>query len=130
MDDFESLYQGWLEDYAALEALAPLSARDAMRLGGQVFEQRMRQAVAAGAYSQEWIEQLNQFSLNLYEWQAEFGRQLSYPQRNCLLQLQDNADQLNPEEVLAWVNQPPQPKTTPDTIADQLAQGATLCQLF
>ena len=128
MDDFESLYQGWLEDYAALEALAPLSARDARRLGGHVFAQQMRQAVEAGAYSHEWIEQLNQFSLKLYEWQAEFGPQLSYQQRNCLLRIQGEVRQINPDTMLR--PSIPMAMTSPDTVADHLAQGATLCQLF
>lgn len=128
MDDVEVLYQKWQADYQALEALAPLTAADALKVGGRVFEQQMRQAVEAGAYSQRWIEQLNQFSMMLSDWCAEFGPQLSYQQRNRFLGLQDDAWQINPEKVLR------QPgavaMTSPDTVADQLAEGATLCQLF
>ena len=126
MDNFESVYQDWLAEYKALETQAPLTAQDALMLGGMVFEQRMREAVKAGVYNKEWIKAVGQFELKVMRGLEEFNSLLSYEQYNQLLGLQIDAQQINPDFVLM----PPLPiaRSTPDNIADALAEGRIMVE--
>lgn len=127
--DVEALYQAHLNEYNALEAEAPLTAVMALNLGGEEFERQMCQAVAAGQYPPAWVDRLNQLSAKLTALLVQLGPRPGDPLHNRLLILQDDAEQINPVVVMAR-RRATVPVIAADTVADALAQGATLCELF
>lgn len=129
--DFESYaqcYSQLLSEYQSLETQVPLAANDVVKYGGNEFRRLMGLAVAAGHYSDEWTQTADQFLDKLRDSMAE-GQTL-WPAEfyDALMGLEDDMHQIHPAWALAQV--PPSPVTQPDTLADQLAQGATLCELF
>ena len=129
--DFESYAQRYsqlLSEYQSLETQAPLTANDAVKYGGNEFRHLMRLAVEAGRYSNEWIETADRLLETLRDSMAE-GQSL-WPAElyDGLMGLEDDMHQIHPAWALAQA--PPSTVTHPDTLADQLAQGATLCELF
>lgn len=124
------LYQELLEAYKGLEIQAPLTADDALRYGGREFEQRMHEAVKAGQYSSEWIEQVNHFSNELSKLLVLMRQDFpALYYLNPFLVLKDDSEQINPDIVLNRICDP-NPMTPADTVAERLAQGSTLCELF
>jgi len=124
----EAQYQALLDEYTTLESQAPLTTNDARRLGSFVFEQQMRQQMAAGAYSAQWMHDIEALSIQLSLTLERLA--LPYFERQRWLVLQNKIDQLNPAVVLGIETSQPVNSTTPDSVADELAQGATICQLF
>lgn len=124
----EALYQLLLAELKSLEVVAPLSNREAIKYGDRAFKILMSDAIQSGQYSVEWLEHINQLSIKISDLLRTVPKNYSSALYNRLLDLQGDARQINPAECLSIVS--PGVATQFDTISDQLAQGATLCQLF
>lgn len=127
-NQIDAQYPSFLDEYTTLEAQVPLTAADARRLGGIQFEQQMRQQVAAGAYAAEWLRQIEALRVKLDD--ALEQSALPYLERRRWMVLQNQIEQINPAMVLGFDAVRSTPSTTPDNISDQLAEGATICELF